>query len=488
MLPGPRRRDRVPRHPQGFPEHRRADPDAHGAARGVGQGRRPRQRRRRLPDQAVRRPRADGARARAAAARPRDGAAPATARRPIVYKHIEMDPARRRVLRRRARRGAHDQRIPACCYVLLSNAGIVFSREALLHKVWKDEAFVTVRSVDTLVKRLRKKIERGSGRTLGDSDGLGRRLQGGRCLTSTRSAVVPEPLLAHRAGPPGVPGADARRAGRALPVDDRADRRVDAGEQPAAAGRSGRLRHQRGARRRPGLDLERVRQRALRQRLPGVRRGHARRAHGRQSRRRVRRRCATSCAPKPSGAGCWSSAGRFDGRRGFDARPPGRVQSPAASRPVRARSARRRGPRGGSGPIAAARGNAAPIVRRRMPWSATSSCCQAARRFPASRASWVRPWALVGGGVLAVGAALIAFVVFGPVRRRLRAVQDATEQLGQGDLGARAPDDGGDEVAALARSFNRMAEELAAARRSCRRRTGPGASCSPTCRTSSTRR
>ena len=67
---------------------------------------------------------------------------------------------------------------------------------------------------------------------------------------------------------------------------------------------------------------------------------------------------------------------------------------------------------------------------------------------------------VVGGAVLAIGAALIAFVVFGPVRRRLYAVQDATEQLGKGDLGARAPEHGGDEVAALARSFNRMAEEL----------------------------
>jgi DNA-binding response OmpR family regulator len=34
-----------------------------------------------------------------------------------------------------------------------------FSREALLSKVWKDQTFVTVRSVDTLVKRVRKKIE-----------------------------------------------------------------------------------------------------------------------------------------------------------------------------------------------------------------------------------------------------------------------------------------------------------------------------------------
>ena len=44
-------------------------------------------------------------------------------------------------------------------FVLLSHPGIVFSREALLSRVWKDETFVTVRSVDTLIKRLRKKIE-----------------------------------------------------------------------------------------------------------------------------------------------------------------------------------------------------------------------------------------------------------------------------------------------------------------------------------------
>ncbi|NOT25669.1 MAG: HAMP domain-containing protein [Acidobacteria bacterium] len=69
---------------------------------------------------------------------------------------------------------------------------------------------------------------------------------------------------------------------------------------------------------------------------------------------------------------------------------------------------------------------------------------------------------LVGGGVLVVGVSLIAFIVFGPVRRRLKQVQDATDRLGQGDLRARVPDRGGDEVAAVAGSFNRMAEELAA--------------------------
>ena len=68
--------------------------------------------------------------------------------------------------------------------------------------------------------------------------------------------------------------------------------------------------------------------------------------------------------------------------------------------------------------------------------------------------------ALVATSVLVVGTTLIAFVVFGPARRRLKAVQAATDRLGAGDLDARAPEQGGDEVTAVARSFNRMAEEL----------------------------
>ena len=68
--------------------------------------------------------------------------------------------------------------------------------------------------------------------------------------------------------------------------------------------------------------------------------------------------------------------------------------------------------------------------------------------------------ALVAGGVLGFGTMMIALVVFGPTRRRLKQVQDATERLGGGDVAARAPEDGGDEVAAVARSFNRMADEL----------------------------
>jgi two-component system, OmpR family, alkaline phosphatase synthesis response regulator PhoP len=90
--------------------------------------------------------------------RPIVGASKETTR-PITYKHIEMDPARRRV-----RVGSKDVELTSnefqLLYVLLSNPGIVFSREALLARVWKDQTFVTVRSVDTLIKRLRKKIEK----------------------------------------------------------------------------------------------------------------------------------------------------------------------------------------------------------------------------------------------------------------------------------------------------------------------------------------
>ncbi len=45
-------------------------------------------------------------------------------------------------------------------YLLASHPGIVFSREALIARVWKGDTHVTERSVDTLVKRLRRKIER----------------------------------------------------------------------------------------------------------------------------------------------------------------------------------------------------------------------------------------------------------------------------------------------------------------------------------------
>jgi signal transduction histidine kinase len=66
-----------------------------------------------------------------------------------------------------------------------------------------------------------------------------------------------------------------------------------------------------------------------------------------------------------------------------------------------------------------------------------------------------------GGLVLAIVTALAALFVFRPARQRLRALEEATARLGAGDLSARAPERGGDEIARVAQAFNRMASELA---------------------------
>ena len=60
------------------------------------------------------------------------------------------------------------------------------------------------------------------------------------------------------------------------------------------------------------------------------------------------------------------------------------------------------------------------------------------------------------------GTALAALVIFRPAQARLRAVEDAARRFGEGDLTARAPAIGGDEVAAVAEAFNRMAADLGA--------------------------
>lgn len=68
----------------------------------------------------------------------------------------------------------------------------------------------------------------------------------------------------------------------------------------------------------------------------------------------------------------------------------------------------------------------------------------------------------VAGVTLVVGGVLAALVVFGPARRRLKEVADAARRLGAGDLSARAPVSGKDEVTAVAAAFNTMADDLSA--------------------------
>jgi signal transduction histidine kinase len=67
-----------------------------------------------------------------------------------------------------------------------------------------------------------------------------------------------------------------------------------------------------------------------------------------------------------------------------------------------------------------------------------------------------------GLGLLATGATIVALVIFRPVRKRLRSLEDAARALGEGRTDVRADERGGDEVATLAHAFNQMATELEA--------------------------
>ena len=105
------------------------------------------------------------ARARALLRRPRrsqlqaEADASAAGERPLDIHGLHIDPARRRV-----RANGEDIDLTAqefrLLLVLASHPGIVFSREALLTRVWPDHTYVTERSVDSLVKRLRRRIEK----------------------------------------------------------------------------------------------------------------------------------------------------------------------------------------------------------------------------------------------------------------------------------------------------------------------------------------
>lgn len=68
--------------------------------------------------------------------------------------------------------------------------------------------------------------------------------------------------------------------------------------------------------------------------------------------------------------------------------------------------------------------------------------------------------AAFGGALLLAGTALAALLIFGPTHRRLRSLEAAARALGDGRTDVRAEEAGGDEVSALARTFNRMAADL----------------------------
>jgi DNA-binding response OmpR family regulator len=98
------------------------------------------------------------ARARALMRRPRASADPTLAGRSLTVRDLTVDPAKRRVTvaGRDVDLTSHEFEL---LLLLVSHPGIVYSREAVLARIWKGDTFVTERSVDALVKRLRRKVE-----------------------------------------------------------------------------------------------------------------------------------------------------------------------------------------------------------------------------------------------------------------------------------------------------------------------------------------
>jgi signal transduction histidine kinase len=72
-----------------------------------------------------------------------------------------------------------------------------------------------------------------------------------------------------------------------------------------------------------------------------------------------------------------------------------------------------------------------------------------------------RMLSLPGTALLVLATAVAALFIFRPAKSRLEELEQATQRLGAGDLTARAPERGGDEIAHVALGFNRMAGELA---------------------------
>ena len=77
----------------------------------------------------------------------------------VTSAEITLDPDRRQV---RVRGGLVEMTKQEfdILYLLASRRGIVFSRASLIAKVWGEDTYVTERTVDSVVSRLRRKVER----------------------------------------------------------------------------------------------------------------------------------------------------------------------------------------------------------------------------------------------------------------------------------------------------------------------------------------
>ncbi len=135
----------------------------------------------------------------------------------------------------------------------------------------------------------------------------------------------------------------------------------------------------------------------------------------------------------------------------FPARPPGvRGRMPPSGRPSAGGPGARGGPPWAMAPVRVAGGRVAGVVL-------------VARGRPIGTvARELVPWLVAGAiGLLLAGTVVASMAVFRPAHTRLRDLEDAARRFAAGERSARAAVYGGDEVAEVARAFNRMADQAA---------------------------
>jgi two-component system, OmpR family, response regulator len=79
-------------------------------------------------------------------------------REPLSLGGVKLDPSTHTVYVRRTRVDLTPHEFELL-YRLASQPGVLFTRKDLLTAVWRGQAFVTERSIDTLVRHLRRKVE-----------------------------------------------------------------------------------------------------------------------------------------------------------------------------------------------------------------------------------------------------------------------------------------------------------------------------------------
>jgi DNA-binding response OmpR family regulator len=77
----------------------------------------------------------------------------------LIVCGVEIDVLRRRVRVDGRNVGQLTDREFRLLHFLASNAGIVFTREKLLARLWRRDSGATARSVDAMIKRLRRRLE-----------------------------------------------------------------------------------------------------------------------------------------------------------------------------------------------------------------------------------------------------------------------------------------------------------------------------------------